>query len=83
MRSKAADAEAARAEAGRVRADAEKMPAAFRAEAVGHREELRARAERADAYRGGLARLRAGTGRDTDLTAPGRPPGRAWQATQP
>jgi hypothetical protein len=67
-----AAADAAREETGRVRADAEKMLAGFRAEAAAElaavRADLRARAERAenqaDAYRAELAELRAGTGHD-------------------
>jgi len=59
--------QAARAETGRVRADAEKMLATFRADAARDRDELRAdlraRAERAereaDAYRDELTQLRA------------------------
>ena len=76
---------------GRVRADAEKMLAGFRADAARDRDELRAdlraRAERAehqaDAYRDELDQLRAGTNHDTDITtrpgrhgAPGKPPSR-------
>ena len=67
-----AAAEAARAETGRARADAEQVLAQWRAEVAREREEMRAdlparveRAEReADACRAELTRLRAGTGRD-------------------
>jgi len=60
--------DAARAETGRVRADADEMLASFRADAARDRDEmradLRARAERAerqvDAYRDELAQFRAG-----------------------
>lgn len=69
--------QAALAETGRVRADADKMLAAFRADASRDRDELRtdlrARAERAelqaDAYRDELTQLRAATGPVTDTTA--------------
>src|ERR1039457_5677193 len=81
---------AARAETGRVRADAEKLLADFRADAVRDRDEMRAdlraapdRAEpQAVAYPAELARLRPGPSHDTDTTA-SRTPRRTRQATQP
>ena len=68
-----AAAEAASAETGRVRADADNMLASFRADAARDRDELRAdlraRAERAerdaDTYRDELTQLRAYTSRDS------------------
>jgi hypothetical protein len=74
--------EAVRAETGRVRADAEKMLAGLRADAVRDRDELRAdlraRAERteqlADAYRDELAQLRAETSYLADTTAVSKTP---------
>jgi len=82
--------QAARAETGRVRDDAEKMLTGFRADADRDRDELRldlrARAERAerqaDAYRDELTQLRAETSHDTDTTT-SRTPRRTRQATQP
>ena len=76
IRAQAAE-QAALAETGRVRTDADKMLAAFRADAARDRDELRAdlraRAERAerqaDAYRDELTQLRAATGPVTDTTA--------------
>jgi len=81
--------QAARAETGRFRADAEKTLAGFRADAARDRDELRAdlraRAERAerqaDAYRDELAQLRARISHDTDTV--GMTPRRTRQATQP
>jgi colicin import membrane protein len=82
--------QAALAETGRVRADADKMLAAFRADAARDRDELRAdlrtRAERAerqaDTYRDELTQLRAATPPATDTTTSGTLP-RARQATRP
>jgi hypothetical protein len=81
--------QAALAETGRVRADADKMLAAFRADAARDRDELRtdlrARAERAerqaDAYRDELTQLRAAAVPVTDTTTSETPP-RARQATR-
>ena len=81
--------QAALAETGRVRADADKMLAAFRADAARDRDELRAdlraRAERAerqaDAYRDELIQLRAATPPVTDTAASGTLP-RARRATR-
>jgi len=81
--------QAALAETGRIRADADKMLAAFRADSARDRDELRAdlrtRAERAerqaDAYREELTQLRAATALVTDTTASGPLP-RARQATR-
>jgi hypothetical protein len=59
---------AAKAETGRVRADADKMLVGFRADAARDRDEsradLRARAVRADTYRDELAKLRAAASHD-------------------
>jgi hypothetical protein len=76
--------QAARAEAGRVRAASDKILADFRADAARERDELRAdlraRAEhaerQADAYRDEFARLRAGTSHDADTSSAGRTPRR-------
>ena len=77
-----AAAQAARAETGRVRADADKMLASFRAEAAWDRDELRtdlrARAERAerqaDAYRDELDQLRSQARNDAVAAAASRTP---------
>jgi hypothetical protein len=81
-----AAADATRAETSRVRADAEKMLADFRAETAAElaavRADLRARSERAeaqaDAYRAELAQARAAASPDDHTTAktPRRPANR-------
>jgi hypothetical protein len=84
-----AAAEAAAAETGRVRADADMTLASFRADAARDRDELRAdlraRAERAgrqaDAYRDELTQLRAGTSHDVGTTT-ARSPARTMPASQ-
>jgi chromosome segregation ATPase len=83
--------QAAQAETSRVRADAEKMLASFRADAARDRDELRAdlraRAERgerqADAYRDELAQLRTQISHEIDTSSVGTTPRRTRQATQP
>ena len=84
-----AAAEAASSETGRVRADADKTLASFRADAVRDRDELRAdlraRAERAerqaDAYRDEVTQLRAGASHDVGTTT-ARSPARTGPAAQ-
>ena len=87
-RPRQAAAEAAQAETGRVRADAEQALGQARADAAREREELRAdlraRAERAeqqaDTYRAELDRLRAAS---PDADRPRRPPRRRGAARAP
>ena len=78
--------QAARAETGRVRADADKMLTGFRPDAARDRDELRPRAEpaerQADAYHDELAQLRAGTSHYADTITASRTPRRTRQATQ-